>query len=157
MRLSNKRVFETTRGKVEIEVQQLDGMSAGKLSLRLIRLTGSAMARIGAASEKDAGAAFAGAVGDVVDRLTEQEFEDLTKILLDGAAYSTGKEFVEVLPAAGDLFRGHVKELFALLKFALEVNFSDFFGDLAGAFKAALAKQGLGSLGTSTSSGPPNA
>lgn len=140
------------------KVTQLPGMKSLRMSARLARIFGPALARLATASQNPTAlsemnvAALAPAVTDLFAALDEKEIESLTRELLASAAVLKDDQWVELFGAHPifDLeMGGCALDTLKLVYFSIEVNYADFFGEFRGAL-AARAKA-FASRGSNTS------
>lgn len=128
--------------KVRVEVTQLPGRRSVLLLARLGRILGPGLA--GVAGKAAGPEAMAPLIGAVLERLTDSEFDALSKELLEGARIMTEGGWAPVLPALnGREFVGEPAAILAILAFALGVNYSSFSHGLGGiveAWKAGAAR-----------------
>lgn len=119
-----------TLGERVYTVTQLPAMRAAKLIPRLGKMLGPTFARMltmpGASGlagllKMDVGA-LAPAVETLFDRLTETELESLIKLMLESATVD-GRP---LLVRFDTEMQGRILDLFKLLKFAFEVNYTNF-------------------------------
>jgi hypothetical protein len=149
MRTTLSKDFETFFGKYTFTLTQLGGRQAGKLFVRvgphIPRLIGS-IASLDSKQLKDKDGKLSveslkkldlsklnfPALGEALAKVTPEDFDSITCELLKGGI-AIGKneagedQKVDLDPAAIDqLFRGQVWQLFALVGFAIEVNYGGF-------------------------------
>lgn len=126
--------LETEINGATYSVTQMTARKALRMQARLLKLLGPAASVIIVAASKkksddgeisdDADNAIPLAVTHLVDQLDEKNFDALVLDLLVGVR----KNNMELTPQIIDIeFSGDLNSLFLLLKFVLEVNFSDFF------------------------------
>lgn len=131
---------ERTIDGVTIRVQQLPAMRSVKLMHRLGRAIGPAMLQALAGADVKSTKDFAnakinmGAIGDAIgsafDRFSEDDLERLTRELFETATVTDkGKEF-PMMSVFDNVFAGKPGTVLKAIKFALEVNYQDFFGVL---------------------------
>jgi hypothetical protein len=139
-RQEDKKTFDTALGKAEIQFTQLDGMTAGKLLIRIGRAIGPGIAALSGAVDLRASAlggldlkgdGIAGAVKALFDNLTEAEFEHLARSLLRGSVVTVNGEAQDLWDLYGDLFRGNVFTGFVVIGHAIRVNYGNFTAALA--------------------------
>lgn len=138
-RENNTITLNTNEGSANFTVQELGGMGAAKLYVRLSSDIGPGVVGIATAFADDAARpdSLPAAVRSLFDKLTPDEFERITIEVLRGAfAVVPGKdggdsEKVDIDKSAIDrLFKRHAGSLFRLVWFALYWNYADFFDDL---------------------------
>jgi hypothetical protein len=128
---------EVVIGENKYTVTQLGGLDGFKLWHRLARHAAPGIAKLGPAiagkkfDQLDASALLA-PVAEVLEHVSEDELVEITKKLL-GSATINGKP---LMPQFEIVLAGQVGTIFLLLKFALEVNYGSFLGDLASKAKA---------------------
>jgi hypothetical protein len=143
-------------GEKTYSVTQLPAMRAMRLQARLLAVFGPALSQL-VAGLKDVKSlarmdvsliapALGGAVESLMKRLTPEEAEALVRELLIGATVTVrvdGKpdRQAELLKLVDEEFRGRLLDLYALLGFALQVNYADFIEGL---------KTSLGSLSSAS-------
>lgn len=146
------------------ELSQLDGWTGLRMSARLGRLLGPAIAGVLTSAKKlESGEtdippeSIGRALALLFEQLTPSELESLTRDLLQGAVYEHPKGRVPLLEVYSEVMRGKLGTAMALVRWSIEFNgFFDLARGLLG--KAA---GGLGALSLSTSeptspkSGPP--
>lgn len=124
---------------VSISVTALDGHSGGLLGIRLLQLLGPSVAGLVTAMQSSDPSKAVSMAGTLFEKVTPSEFKAIQKQLL---AHSTVTELGETQELSdawiAERFSGHVGSLFALVGFALKVNYENFFEDLG--IKALLAK-----------------
>lgn len=143
-------------------ISQLPAMRALKLSTRLGKLFGPAMAKVAGAGPPKAFEdmnleALSPAVAMLFENLTESEIESLTKELLGSALAQLDGNWVELFgkaPTFDLVMGGDVLGIYRLLYAAIEVNYSDFFDALRGLVTAVTASPSAGS-NTSRTDGKP--
>lgn len=131
---------------ITLTVQQLPAMRALKLMHRLARSVGPAMLR--ALSGVDLGTAQASPGGlmsrvkldDVATGLqsalaafSEADLEALVKELFETTMVDRGGQTMPLLPVFDDVFQGAPLTILKAVRFALEVNFGNFFAAFQGA------------------------
>lgn len=116
---------DKTIGDSVYSVTQMPGLTALRMQSKLMRILGPSFAQmVSSAGTKNLDAGFAPAVSLLVNQLDPDTFETLVKDLMKGVR-KNGQEIT-----AGILnldFAGNLNELFQVLQFVLEVNYSDFF------------------------------
>lgn len=145
-------------------VQMLPAMRATLMVVRLGKLLGVPLLKSlsgvqaggkGASLKNLDVGQLAQGVDELFGRLSEAEVEELFKIFFETALVKKeGKEF-PLLPNFDSALMGKPFTAFKALKFALEVNFGDFFAALPGLLAAAGGDSTLGE--TSQSAGPATA
>jgi hypothetical protein len=125
---------------VTFQVQQLPAMRATKLLVRLGKILGPA-----AVAVDD----VALGIQKLFDGLDPELLEDLIKSLFDGVQVAdpeiTKGKLTPVMPVFDLLFMGRMGLLFQALKFALEVNYGSFLGDLSSKIRGAVGALPLAS------------
>lgn len=116
---------EKVIGESNYMVTQMPAMRAVRMQARLLKLLGPSFAAILASDDtKNLDNALPLAISLLVDKLDEKTFEQLVLDLLQGVR----KEGAELTKAKIDYeFSGNLNELFLVMQYVLEVNFSDFF------------------------------
>lgn len=115
-------------------VTQMPALRAVKMQARLLRLVGPCIGALIAADPKNPDASLPMAISMLADKLDEATFEKLVLDLVQGVRCNG----VEMTRGLLDLdFAGKLNDLYRVLQFVLEVNFSDFF--LEGGIIAELA------------------
>ena len=125
-------------------VNQMPAMRALKMSTRLGRLFGPAMAKLAGsgppASLLDVDtSALSPAISMLFDGLTESEIESLTKELLATCEVQIDGKWVELFgknPVFDLVMGGDVLGIYKLIYFAVEVNYADFFAEFRGLIAA---------------------
>lgn len=133
---------------ITITVQQLPAMRAMKLAHRLGKSLGPGLLRglsgvdltkgAAAVSSVDVGS-LAPAVEAAFDRFSEEDLERLVRELFETATVQLDGRTAPMLPVFDATFQGKTSTVFKAIKFALEVNYQDFFGALLGAVGAGKA------------------
>jgi hypothetical protein len=137
----------TRIGDFQIEVSKLPTMQGVKLSARLGRVIGPAMAKAfqnGLEGEVD----LAVVAGLLFDRLHPDELEVVLRELLS-CTTCNGKPIMEVFDV---LFADKLELVIPLVKYVMSLQFGSFFDALLAAGRAAQAKAGKESASTSTTS-----
>lgn len=125
---TEQKIIGEGENAIEIRTTQLPAMRAQALMARLVRLVSPGLSRITMDTELDMNSimpALAGLFGS----LDEAEVASLTRaILASSAAVLDGK----IVPLDRDdtinaAFAGKFTSMFGALRFALEVNYQDFF------------------------------
>ncbi len=134
--------LEKVIGESNYMVTQMPAMRAVRMQARLLKLLGPSFAAMVAAGDKEnPDSCLPLAVQLLADKLDEKTFESLVLELLQGVR----KDGQELNRSKIDLdFAGHLNDLYLVLQFVLEVNFSDFFqegGIIAELIKAADKKK----------------
>lgn len=125
---------------VVIMVTALDGNSGGELGIRLLQMFGPGIVGVIAAMESNDMAKVTEQAGQIFGKLTPGEFKGIRNQLLRGAQAQDVGEFHNVDDSfISERFAGHIGSLYALVAFALKVNFANFFEDL-GVSKETIAK-----------------
>ena len=116
---------EKSIGESTYMVTQMPAMRAVRMQARLLKLLGpSFAAMVSSYDDKNPDSSIPLAVTLLVDKLDEKTFETLVLDLMQGVR----KDGVELTKQKIDLdFAGKLNELFLVIQFVLEVNFSDFF------------------------------
>ena len=124
---SKQRKFKTSKGDVAFTVQQLNGMKAMQLFLRLSKKIGPSLAKMKNSPDKLEG------VAALLQSVEPEDFTQVTRDLLNGHCVAVFPDSGEVDSNAadnlGEIFKGHPFEIGKLVLFALEVNFGDFFSN----------------------------
>lgn len=150
---------EKVIGGRTVAITQLPARRALKTLHRILKAIAPAAAQaVGAGATlgelKDIAGAKIGGLGNAVetlfDRLSEQEFDDLVAVLLSSATLD-GRPLMPQLDLA---FQGRVLELLQVVKFAIEVNYADFFDALRGRLAAKAAERSSALTASTSSSGP---
>lgn len=116
--------LEKIIGESVYSVTQMPAMRAVRMQARLVKMLGPSFAAMIASNPENPDSCFPNAVGLLVEKLDEKTFEQLVLDLLQGAR----KDGQELTKGKIDLdFAGKLNELFLVIQFVLEVNFSDFF------------------------------
>ena len=111
------------------EVTQLPFMRQGKVFARLAAAFGPALAKMADGGlDRELGSALE----VLFARLTESEFDYLVKALLETAYVRDGDRRICVGQNPDAVLSGRNMTGLKLLKFAVEVNWQDFFGALTG-------------------------
>ncbi len=127
-RRSESKEFLTCEGPVMITVTALGGNEAGLLSAKLLNLIGPTM--VGMASADDS-KMVVDLASQLTAKITAAEFESIKTQLLKGAQAQVGDQFEDVDRGFIDrYFAGEPGALFALIAFALKVNFKTFLPGL---------------------------
>lgn len=112
---------EKVIGESNYSVTQMPAMTAIKMQARLLRLIGPSFGAMVASGDDSS---IPTAISLLTDKLDANTFETLVLDLCRGAR----KDGVEMTRQKIDLdFAGNLNELFRVIQFILEVNFSDFF------------------------------
>lgn len=106
-------------------VTQMPAMTAIGMQARLLKLIGPSFATLFAAgNQENPDGSLPLAISLLVEKLDEKTFQNLVIDLMRGVR----KDGVELDKKKIDLdFAGNLNELFLIMQFVLEVNFSDFF------------------------------
>lgn len=146
--IGKRREFEGLEHQVIIT--ELPAMKAGRLAVRISRILGPALGRavqgldLEGASSLDALLESVNfkSVGEglelLFDKLTEDEFEGITRALLQPALYG-GKP---LMPMFDVVFKGKFITMLKVIGFAFEAQYGDFSGaagDVVERFKAAMS------------------
>lgn len=140
MQSTKSITLDTARGPAIFDVQQIDGIAGVKLFLRLTKVLGPALPGLARAAR--GGLDTAGkleALAGLVSNLSESDYEHAQSVLLARCVArfpADGQIENSVLTSLGDLFAGRTFDLVRLVVFALEVNYSDFFGKVGALQKA---------------------
>lgn len=112
---------EKVIGNSNYAVTQMTAIRALKMQARLLRLIGPSFGAMIASGDDSS---IPMAISLLTDKLDEKTFENLVLELTQGVR----KDGEELTRSKIDLdFAGNLNELFRVLQFILEVNFSDFF------------------------------
>ena len=115
---------EKAIGQSNYMVTQMPAMRAVRMQARLLKLLGPSFAAMVASDASNPDSCLPAAVSMLVDKLDEKTFETLVLDLMQGVR----KDGVELTKQSIDLdFAGRLNDLFLVMQFVLEVNFSDFF------------------------------
>ncbi len=135
---------------INFKVVPFPAVTALRLKVHLLKILGPAFGRllgsfkgIGKGNVADAeidGAALAGALEELFAQVSENEFIDLLQKLFSGVSCELKSEDKKVLINFGDdfetkmdlVFQGKLFTIYPVILFVLEVNFPDFFGQMAG-------------------------
>lgn len=127
-------------------VQQLPAMRAQRLKPRIVSILAGPAAKIGTVlggarrlEDLDLGA-LAGAFDALAGKLSPDEYEAVTRELLETTLVQQGPNLIPLLPVFDDIMAGRTLTVDKLLLFAVEVNYGDFFDALRGAFGRTLAE-----------------
>lgn len=108
-------------------VTQLPARRALKLQAKLAKILGPCCSEIFIAAGKDVDSAdsiIPKAISLLLDKIDDKTFDEFVVEMLQGVR----KSGIELTASTVDLeFAGNLNELFLVLKFVLEANFSDFF------------------------------
>lgn len=105
-------------------VTQMPAMRAIRMQARLLKLVGPSFAAMIASSDHESDSSLPLALNLLVDKLDEKSFEQLVLDLMQGVRM----DGVELTKTKIDLeFAGQTNDLYVVMQFVLEVNFSDFF------------------------------
>lgn len=146
-------------GGQTFRVAQLGGMRACKLVARMLRLFGPAFTKALGSSGTVGLEALAnlnvGALSDAVlllaQSLTEQETEDLIKVLLSTAQIKKDGQWLELMPKFDLYFAGRFYDVIKLCAHATEVHIGNFFAALRDDAKNWMPAKTLPSAGSTTS------
>ena len=149
-----------TIGDSTYTVRQLTATPAVTLLTRLTKLIGPSFGALSAG--ENVGEKVSSAVNLLASRLDEAEVSDIIKKLIACVELETGGESSVALSKVFEshFHGGNLSELFQLLGFVLEVNYSDFFAGFASVKKKAaalLADAPQASKSPTTSGGQPGA
>ena len=116
---------EKVIGDSNYMVTQMTALRAVKMQARIIKLLGPSFAAMVSATDKsNPDSCLPFAISLLTEKLDEKSFESLVLDLMQGVR----KDGAELSRADIDLeFAGKLNELFLVMQFVLEVNFSDFF------------------------------
>lgn len=137
-------------GEHTYTVQQLPARPALKLFNKLARVATPALGKLlggqGTAKLSELDATSLGAALEALfDRLSPEQQDQMTEELLQGALV----DGAPLWPQFNVHFQGRIVEVFQLLRFALKVNFGDFFKGLLAAAGSLSAKKPAESPSTS--------
>lgn len=131
---AKSKEFQTASGTVILSLNQLDGMKATGLFLRLAKQFGPALV---SAKGKDK----LSVIGDLAAALDPAEFEKIMGTMLNAGCIARWPSEDRVEPEAGaklgSIFHGKPFEIFKVFMFALETNFGDFGSLTQGLIKPA--------------------
>jgi hypothetical protein len=119
-------------GDLEITVTQLPPLRALALQCRLMKVLGPALSALEGSLEslieRDV-SALGPVISAVFSRLDGREAQDLAREILCSAAATMDNRIVTLdrAEAIDGVFAGRMKAFYGAIKFALEVNFADFF------------------------------
>lgn len=123
--------LETARGQTRFTVRQMDGVTAGKIMLRMGKSLGPALS---SAMNKFKAGDKLGAFAELLSAVDSEQFDIIQSVTMRGLIAITGDEVdTNAEKKLGEIFTGHVAELFELLIFALKINYTSFFEKLRGA------------------------
>lgn len=114
----------------EFTIQQLASTECDRVLERITRALGPAVAQL-----TDPGKA----VATLFERLTPKELAELKKILLEKCLVKIEGNEVPLKGVYELIFAGRLTRLYALLGFALEVNYRDFWQKVSGHVEGLLA------------------
>ncbi len=135
---------EKTIGNHTFKVTQLPASKARKLLIRLFKVSGPSLGKVleglkgkdGKASLNDLNLEkISEGIALLATNVFEDDFEYVVAALLEGERISyhvDGKWPVLTLESSDNLFAGKLDQMFKLIAFALEVNFSSFFAGSGG-------------------------
>lgn len=122
-------------GDSKYMVTQMTALRGVRMQARLLKLLGPSFAAMITSDQANPDACLPMAVSLLADKLDEKSFENLVVDLMQGVR----KNGVELTRSDLDMeFAGNLNELFLVIQFVLECNFSDFFqegGIIAGLIK----------------------
>lgn len=122
---------EVEASEVTISITPLDGNTGGLLGIKLLQLFGPSIVGVIAAMETDDLSKVSAMASDFFTKMTPAEFKSIRDQLFAGGQVQELGEFSDLNAAfIADRFAGHVGSLYALVFFALKVNFRNFFDDL---------------------------
>jgi hypothetical protein len=142
-------------GQHEYTVTQLTATPAYTLLCKLMKIAGPAFGALAAGSGSgNMGEAVSIAIRELVARMDEAEVKAIVNQLIGTVLVKIGNTDTPLSRVFESHFRGgNLSEMFQVLGFALEVNYSDFFGGLErakeklGAFVAPPSKSPITSGG----------
>lgn len=136
-----QKTEKKTIGELEVTTTQLPAMKALALSTRLGRAIGPALASAAGLDDGMNVSALAPAVAALFTTLDGAEAQALTKEILQSTTVVHDGKQIHLGDASmiDHVFTGRLADLFAVVRFALEVNFTDFFDALTSAASAKLA------------------
>lgn len=115
---------EKTIGDSVYSVTQMPAIRAVRMQARLLRLVGPSFGALIGSDPKNPDSSIPLAVSLLADKLDETTFEKLVLELMTGVR----KDGAELTRGKIDLdFAGNLNDLYRVIQFILEVNFSDFF------------------------------
>lgn len=147
-----------------IIITELPAMKAGRLAVRITKILGPALGRSVQGLDLQGAASLDALLGSInfrsvgeglevlFEKLTEDEFEGITRALLQPALYG-GKP---LMPVFDYVFKGKFFTMLKVIGFAFEAQFGDFSGaagDVVERFKAAMSPSSGTSPEKSSSSG----
>lgn len=152
MRMTETKTINTSSGARTIRVQQLPAMTSAKLLIRITKMMGPALAHL-----KRGDAGLADGVRELFDRLTPDEFEAISRALLTSATVEIEGKSAPLLDVFDAIFTGPegLRNLLEVVAHALGVNYSSFFGEVAGLGERLLNLQ-ANFKASNTSSGQPS-
>lgn len=129
MRKSDRKEIEG----LHFEVTQLGFAKSRQVFVRLSKALGPALAAFLDGKQSLASVDLRGALVDLLDRLSEADLVAVSDALMTDAKVSRdGTKWPFLKDQAEEIFAGRMLTYFQWLAFALEVNYSDFFGALRG-------------------------
>lgn len=145
MRKTREETFpdlEVNGEQVRFMFTQMPAMAAWNLMVQKIApALGPAIAR-GSSIESDAsGAAMGNMVSDLFSQLSSSSAEQVQKALLDTVEVILNGEKIALKDGFNLVFQGRVGMVARVLKIAFEVNYENFFEDLAAAMPKAAASK----------------
>lgn len=127
---------EKVIGEHVYSVTQMPAMRAVKLQARLLKMIGPSFGAMMASDPANPDSSLPLAISLLADKLDEKTFSDLVIHLTESVRRNGAEMTKERIDSD---FAGNLNELFLVMQFVLEVNFSDFFregGIIAGLIKA---------------------
>jgi hypothetical protein len=116
---------------VTIMITAMDGNSGGELGIKLLQMFGPPLLGVIVAMESNDMTTLAVQAAGLFGKLSPAEFKAIRTQLFKGAQVQELGEFHDLDDSfIGERFSGHVGSLYALVAFALKVNFANFFEDL---------------------------
>lgn len=137
-------------------VYMLPPKTARKILVRVFQVLGPSLGEAFTRDDEKLSAAIGPIVREFTDRISDEDLDWIMDALTGVTTISPGGEKTIQLRSVFDAqFKGKIGTMFKWFAFALEVQFSDFFGGSAGGLGQLLAgiKETLGSVSPSISTG----
>jgi hypothetical protein len=126
---------------VRYTISQFPARKAAKILTRLLKLVGEPLANFGGGLSTSIDKVLPLAVRALTEKLDEAEIDQLLTDLLSCVQIDEGNGFRSLIIDTD--FQGKLGAMFKVVAASIEVNYSDFFGAIVGAFKVATAKTSL--------------
>ena len=137
MQKSDSKTIQDAQGSIDLKSTQLPARRAFKLLTRLGKLLSRSLVDVKKINHKDP-ESLVRALMSLFDSLEPEEADTLSLQILEGTLAVVGGRAVTLSngDAIDTVFSGRLLAMFKAMVFALEVNFRDFFHELASSVPA---------------------